>query len=71
MRAGSSSRLRPLLLLVDDHHQIRQLVSGIGSRGGFEVLEAADGAAAIAARRLGIGRRARYRLIDKYGEKRA
>jgi DNA-binding NtrC family response regulator len=36
-----------LLLLVDDDQQIRQLLSEIGTRAGFEVLEAADGAAAI------------------------
>lgn len=47
MRAGTSSQPRPLLLLVDDDHQIRQLLSEVGAREGFEVLEAADGAAAI------------------------
>jgi DNA-binding NtrC family response regulator len=36
-----------LLLLVDDDSQIRQLLSDVGIREGFEVLEAADGAAAI------------------------
>jgi len=36
-----------LLLLVDDDAHIRQLLSEIGSREGFEVLEAADGAAAL------------------------
>jgi DNA-binding NtrC family response regulator len=38
---------RPLLLLVDDDAQIRQLLNEIGSREGFEVLEAADGGAAL------------------------
>src|SRR5688572_22196955 len=47
MRASSTSQPRPLLLLVDDDHQIRQLLSEVGVREGFEVLEAADGAAAI------------------------
>jgi DNA-binding NtrC family response regulator len=46
-RASSTSQPRPLLLLVDDDHQIRQLLSEVGVREGFEVLEAADGAAAI------------------------
>lgn len=36
-----------MLLLVDDDAHIRQLLSEIGSREGFEVAEAADGAAAI------------------------
>src|SRR5687767_15806611 len=47
MRAETSGQPRPLLLLVDDDSQIRQLLSEIGSREGFDVLEAADGAAAI------------------------
>ena len=47
MRADSSSQPRPLLLLVDDDAQIRQLLSEVGAREGFEVLEAADGAVAI------------------------
>ena len=47
MRADSSDQPRPLLLLVDDDQQIRQLLSEIGNREGFEVLEAADGAAAL------------------------
>jgi DNA-binding NtrC family response regulator len=47
MRADSSSQPRPLLLLVDDDAQIRQLLGEVGAREGFEVLEAADGAAAI------------------------
>ena len=47
MRASSTIRPRPLLLLVDDDQQIRQLLSEVGNREGFEVLEAADGAAAI------------------------
>jgi len=38
---------RPLLLLVDDDPQIRLLLSEIGTREGFEVLEAADGAAGL------------------------
>ena len=38
---------KPLLLLVDDDAQIRVLLSEVGTREGFEVLEAADGAAAI------------------------
>ena len=47
MRADPSTSPRPLLLLVDDDAQIRQLLSEIGSREGFEILEAADGAAAL------------------------
>ena len=47
MRADPSSQPRPLLLLVDDDAQIRQLLSEVGVREGFEVLEAADGAAAL------------------------
>lgn len=47
MRAATTTAPRPLLLLVDDDPQIRQLLSDVGSREGFEVLEAADGAAAI------------------------
>ena len=47
MRADPAGTPRPLLLLVDDDHQIRQLLSEVGSREGFEVLEAADGAAAL------------------------
>ena len=46
-RGGSTSQPLPLLLLVDDDQQIRQLLSEVGAREGFEVLEAADGAAAI------------------------
>ena len=47
MRADSLSQPRPLLLLVDDDAQIRQLLGEVGAREGFEVLEAADGAAAL------------------------
>jgi len=47
MSAAPSSQPQPLLLLVDDDHQIRQLLSEVGSREGFEVLEAADGAVAL------------------------
>lgn len=47
MRANIDSQPRPLLLLVDDDPQIRQLLSEVGSREGYEVLEANDGAAAI------------------------
>lgn len=47
MRADPSSQPRPLLLLVDDDHQIRQLLSEVGAREGFEVLEAADGSMAV------------------------
>src|SRR5687768_18173184 len=47
MRASLQSEPRPLLLLVDDDAQIRQLLSDVGEREKFEVLEAADGAAAI------------------------
>ena len=47
MRAETSGPPRPLLLLVDDDSQIRQLLSEIGSREGFEVLEAVDGAGAL------------------------
>lgn len=35
------------MLLVDDDSQIRQLLSEVGAREGFEVLEAADGSAAL------------------------
>ena len=38
---------RPLLLLVDDDAQIRQLLAEIGHREGFEVQEAADGSVAL------------------------
>ena len=47
MRADLPGQPRPLLLLVDDDPQVRQLLSEVGNREGFEVLEAADGAAAI------------------------
>ena len=47
MPAVSPSQPRPLLLLVDDDAQIRQLLSEVGAREGFDVLEAADGAIAI------------------------
>jgi two-component system, NtrC family, response regulator HydG len=47
MRTSPDTAPRPLLLLVDDDHQIRQLLSEVGEREKFEVLEAADGAAAI------------------------
>jgi DNA-binding NtrC family response regulator len=47
MPAESPSQPRPLLLLVDDDYQIRQLLSEVGAREGFEVLEAADGAVAL------------------------
>ena len=47
MRESIISSPRPLLLLVDDDSQIRLLLSEIGTREGFEVLEAADGAAAL------------------------
>src|SRR5262245_16067303 len=47
MRADSGSQPRPLLLLVDDDRQIRQLLSEVASREGFDVLEAADGGVAI------------------------
>jgi DNA-binding NtrC family response regulator len=42
-----ASQPRPLLLLVDDDAQIRQLLSEVGTREGFDVLEAADGSIAI------------------------
>ena len=38
---------KPLLLLVDDDAQIRVLLSEVGHREGFDVLEAVDGAGAI------------------------
>ena len=38
---------RPLLLLVDDDEHIRQLLSEIGKREGFDIVEAADGASAL------------------------
>ena len=47
MRVSPASDPRPLLLLADDDSQIRQLLSEVGEREKFEVLEAADGAAAI------------------------
>ena len=47
MRAATSTSPRPLLLLVDDDQPIRQLLRDIGNREGFEVLEAADGDAAL------------------------
>jgi two-component system response regulator HydG len=47
MPANQTSQPRPLLLLVDDDAQIRQLLSEVGDREGFEVFEAADGAAAL------------------------
>src|SRR5687767_6983709 len=47
MHADSPSQPRPLLLLVDDDAQIRQLLSEVGAREGFDVLEAADGSAAL------------------------
>jgi len=47
MPAAPSSQPRPLLLLVDDDPQIRHLLSEVGRREGFEVLEAADGAVAM------------------------
>ena len=47
MRASLQSEPRPLLLLVDDDAQIRQLLNEVGEREKFEVLEAADGGAAI------------------------
>jgi two-component system response regulator HydG len=47
MPADPSSQPRPLLLLVDDDAQIRRLLSEVGGREGFEVLEAADGDLAI------------------------
>jgi DNA-binding NtrC family response regulator len=47
MRVSPVSEPRPLLLLADDDSQIRQLLSEVGEREKFDVLEAADGAAAI------------------------
>jgi len=47
MRVSPVSEPRPLLLLADDDSQIRQLLSEVGAREKFEVLEAADGATAI------------------------
>ena len=47
MPADTASQPRPLLLLVDDDTQIRQLLSEVGAREGFEVLEARDGAIAL------------------------
>jgi len=47
MRTGAAGPPRPRLLLVDDDPQILQLLNEIGGREGFEVLEAADGAAAL------------------------
>ncbi len=47
MRPDSLTQPRPLLLLVDDDPQIRQLLAEVGEREGFEVVEAADGAVAL------------------------
>ena len=47
MRVSPAGEPRPLLLLADDDSQIRHLLSEVGEREKFEVLEAADGAAAI------------------------
>ncbi len=47
MRPETPKSPRPLLLLVDDDPQIRQLLSEVGTREGFEVVEAADGAGAL------------------------
>ena len=47
MNATVPGQPRPLLLLVDDDAQIRQLLGEVGVREGFEVLEAADGSAAL------------------------
>lgn len=47
MSAAPASQPRPLLLLVDDDHQVRQLLSEVGTRAGFDVLEAPDGAIAL------------------------
>ncbi len=47
MTATIPGQPRPLLLLVDDDKQIRQLLGEVGRREGFEVLEAADGSAAL------------------------
>ena len=47
MRASPVTEPRPLLLLADDDSQVRQLLSEVGEREKFDVLEAADGAAAI------------------------
>jgi two-component system response regulator HydG len=47
MRPSPVTEPRPLLLLADDDSQIRQLLSEVGEREKFDVLEAADGAAAI------------------------
>ena len=47
MRAASPAEPRPLLLLVDDDRQIRQLLGEVGLREGFEIFEAADGSVAL------------------------
>jgi two-component system response regulator HydG len=47
MPPDPSGQPRPLLLLVDDDRHIRELLREVGAREGFEVLEAADGAAAL------------------------
>jgi two-component system response regulator HydG len=47
MPPDPSGQPRPLLLLVDDDRHIRELLREVGVREGFEVLEAADGAAAL------------------------
>lgn len=51
MRSDLPRQPQPWLLLVDDDRQIRQLLREVGEREGFEILEAADGDAAIAAMR--------------------
>ncbi len=78
MPLGPSTQPRPLLLL-DDHEPIRQLLEEVaGVRelrsvierpslvGEGHLLTEGDLSKSLAARRLGISRRALYRLIDKY-----
>lgn len=62
MRASPVTEPRPLLLLADDdfgpppdRNEVRT------------ALDLTGGNKSLAARRLGISRRALYRLIDKYG----
>lgn len=47
MPVALSNQPRPVLLLVDDDAPIRQLLSEVGAREGFDVLEASDGAIAL------------------------
>lgn len=45
---GRSSRARPLVLIVEDHCELRQMYAQELTLSGFDVIEAGDGADAIA-----------------------